>query len=105
MTDKIIGTLITCIVSGSFGYCISLIKTLSKKNKASDEALLTLLQNALTNVYFVYENIGRIPDYIYRNWLKMLSAYEALGGDDYIHILAGKMKTWDIDKTDIIKNE
>ena len=32
----------------------------------------------------------------------MLSAYEALGGDDYIHILAGKMKTWNIDKTDII---
>ena len=63
MTDKIIGTLITCIVSGSFGYCISLIKTLNKRNKASDEAL---------------------------------------GGDDYIHILAGKMKTWNIDKTDII---
>ena len=102
MLSKFILKIISCLASALFGYCVSLIKTLNKKNKASDEALLTLLQNALTNVYFVYENLGRIPDYIYRNWLKMLSAYEALGGDDYIHILADKMKTWNIDKTDII---
>ena len=102
MLSKFILTIISCVASALFGYCVSLIKTLNKKNKASDEALLTLLQNALTNVYFVYENTSKIPDYIYRNWLKMLSAYEALGGDDYIHILADKMKSWNIDKTDII---
>ena len=103
MLSKFILTIISCVASALFGYCVSLIKTLSKKNKASDEALLTLLQNALTNVYFVYENIGRIPDYIYRNWLKMLSAYEALGGDDYVHILADRMKAWDIEHTGILK--
>lgn len=102
MLSKFILTIISCLASALFGYCVSLLRNYKKKNKASDEALLTLLQNALTNVYFVYENLGKIPDYVYRNWLKMLAAYEGLGGDDYVHILADKMKNWNIDKTDII---
>ena len=107
--DKIIGTIITVLLSAALGFCISKIKDYAnKKNKdkqnenMQNEALKTMLQNSLTNTYFVYENIGKIPDYVYKNWLNLLKAYEGLDGDDYIHVLADKMKKWKIEKTDIL---
>ena len=103
MLSNFILTIISCLASALFGYCVSLLRNYKKKNKAHDVALKTLLQNTLTNTYFVYEQIGKIPDYIYRNWLNLLSAYEGLDGDDYIHILADRMKAWDIEHTGILK--
>ena len=32
----------------------------------------------------------------------MLDEYEKLEGDDYIHVLADKMKSWEIVRTDIL---
>lgn len=114
MAEKIITTIITFLVSGALGYCAKTIKTFNeraKKQKVEDKknevvqnnALVTMLQNTLTNTYFVYEQLGQIPDYVYKNWLNLLKAYEGLDGDDYIHVLADKMKTWKIVKTDILK--
>lgn len=103
MTEKIIATIITCIVSAVMGYLINLVKIANKKNKSSDIALRTLLQNTLTNTYFVYEKIGKIPDYIYKNWLNLLATYEGLGGDDYIHVLAERMKAWEIEHTGVLE--
>ena len=110
MEQTAINTTITFIVSGILGYCISVIKNYKKKlkNKEINEeiqniALQTILQSQLTNTYFVYQELGEIPDYVYRNWLNMLSIYEKLGGDDYIHTLAEKMKDWKIIKTDVLK--
>lgn len=103
MTEKIIATIITCIVSAVMGYLINLVKIANKKNKSSDIALRTLLQNTLTNTYFVYEKMGKIPDYIYKNWLNLLATYEGLGGDDYIHVLAERMKAWEIEHTGVLE--
>lgn len=110
MEQTAINTTITFIVSGILGYCLSVIKNYKKKlkNKEINEeiqniALQTILQSQLTNTYFVYQELGEIPDYVYRNWLNMLSIYEKLGGDDYIHTLAEKMKDWKIIKTDVLK--
>lgn len=113
MIDKVITTIITFLVSGALGYCVSAIKNYKEKNKKEKEeikqndnvqnqALVTMLQNSLTNTYFVYEELGEIPDYIYKNWLNLLKAYEKLDGDDYIHVLAEKMKSWKLVKTDIL---
>lgn len=85
------------------GYLINLVKIANKKNKSSDIALRTLLQNTLTNTYFVYEKMGKIPDYIYKNWLNLLATYEGLGGDDYIHVLAERMKAWEIEHTGVLE--
>ena len=74
-----------------------------KRDKIQSEALKILLQNALTNQYFVYEKEKEMYDYQYRNWLNMLAIYEALGGDEYIHELAERMKNFRIIKTDILK--
>ena len=108
--SSIISTVITFIVSTLLGYCLNAIKNYNKKieKKESNEqvqnnALKIILQSQLTNVYFVYQELGEIPDYVYRNWLNMLLIYEELDGDDYIHTLAEKMKNWKIIKTDILK--
>lgn len=105
----ILNTTVTFIVSSILGYCVSLIKNyknkLNKKNEnenIQNMALLTLLQAQLTNIYFKYEKAEEIPDYVYRNWLNLLSIYEKLGGNDYIHELAEKMKKWKIVKSGIL---
>lgn len=110
MIQTIINTVITFIISGLLGYSVSRIKIyknkLKDKNEESKllkEALMTMLQNNLTNTYYVYENVGKIPDYVYKNWTNSLKIYEQLGGNDYVHVLAEKMKEWDFEKTDILK--
>ena len=109
MTHTIINTTITFILSSILGYCVSLIKGYKKKlaEKQKNEnvqnmALLTLLKSNLTNTYFVYNELKKIPDYVYQNFLDTLAVYESLGGDGFIHTIARKMETWEITKTDIL---
>lgn len=110
MFETVMKTIISLVVSGLFGYLIGRIKDYKKKLKENKEeadmlkvAMMTMLQSNLTNTYFAYEKMKEIPDYIYRNWLNSLAIYEKLGGDDYIHTIAEKMKKWDFVKTDILK--
>ena len=107
---KIILTIVGFITTGVLGYLVAKIKSykerIESKNKEDvllKEALMTMLQSNLTNTYYVYESNETIPDYVYKNWLNMLKMYEQLGGDDYIHVLAEKIKKWDFEKTDILK--
>lgn len=110
MTQTIISTAITFIISSILGYCVSVIKQYKKKaeDKTENEklqkvALQTLLKSQLTNTYFVYQELGEIPDYVYQNFLDMLGVYESLGGNSYIHTISHKMESWKITKTDILK--
>lgn len=110
MVETIIKSVIGVLVSGALGFCISKIKnyknTIKEKEQEKEslkEAMMIMLQSSLTNTYYVYEEIGKIPDYVYRNWLNQFKVYEKLDGDDYIHVLAEKMKKWNFEKTDILK--
>ena len=109
MTHAIMNTVITFIISGALGYCVSLVKNYKSKLKKKEEnelvqneAIKAILKNQLTNVYFVYSELKQIPDYVYQNFLDLLKVYESLGGNSYIHIIAQKMKNWKITKTDIL---
>ena len=109
MTQTIIGTAITFIISSILGYCVSVIKNYKKRlndkttnEKLQNVALQTLLKSQLTNTYFVYNELKTIPDYVYQNFLDMLEVYESLGGNSYIHTIARKMEQWEITKTDIL---
>lgn len=73
--------------------------------KKQDEALKILLQTNLTKIYFKHSEKREIPDYIYRNWINQLSAYEDLGGDDYIHTLADDIKNFKLVRTDILNKK
>lgn len=109
MTQQIIGICVNFAVTGLLGYAVATIKNYKKKlgvkennEKLQNMALLTLLQTQLTNVYFLYADRQEITDYMYKNWLNLLKVYESLGGDDYVHTIADKMKSWKITRTDIL---
>ena len=109
MLHTAINTAITIIVSGALGYCTSLVKNYKKKLKEKEtnenvqnEALKAILKNQLTNIYYVYSELRKIPDYAYQNFLDLLKVYESLGGNSYIHTIAHKIENWEIVKTDIL---
>lgn len=110
MGGQVVGIVVNFVVTGFLGYTVSSLKNYKKKLRGKEEnetlqnmALLTLLQTQLTNTFFVYNEVGEIPDYVYKNWLNLLKVYESLGGDDFVHTLAEKMKSWKIVQTDILK--
>lgn len=110
MTETIIKTTISFIVTGLLGYLIGQVKNYKKKLKTKEEelglikeGLMILFQSNLTNTYYAYDKIGDIPDYVYQSWCNGLNIYERFGGDDYIHTLDAKMKQKHFIKTDILK--
>ena len=110
MIHTIIGTIITFVVSSILGYCVGLIKNYKAKlneNKKENEllktALMTILQNNLTNTFFVYNEIGKITDYVLKNWLNSFKIYKKLGGNDYVDTIKSKIDNWEITKTDILE--
>lgn len=68
------------------------IKNVETSQIAQREALKILLQAELTNKFYKYIDTGEIPSYAYKNWINLLNAYEKLGGNDYIHELASRIK-------------
>lgn len=110
MIQTILTVSVSTITGSIIGYLISILKKYKKslKQKTENEnlqniALQALLKNQLTNTYFVYNELKKIPDYAYQNFLDMLKVYESLGGDGFIHTIARKMESWEITKTDILK--
>lgn len=108
--QTIITTTLSALTGLVIGFLINKLKEYynkiennKKNNNVQNEALRLLLQSNLTNAFFVYDETKRVKDYQYKNWLNMLKIYEVLGGDDYIHELEQRMKTFDIIKTDILK--
>lgn len=108
--QTIITTTLSALTGLVIGFLINKLKeyynkieNIKKNNNVQNEALKLLLQSNLTNAFFVYDETKQVKDYQYKNWLNMLKIYEVLGGDDYIHELEQRMKTFDIIKTDILK--
>lgn len=110
MTQLFLNTTITFLLSSVLGYCLNSMKNYKNKLERKEEegeilreALMTILQNNLTNTYYKYASIEEIPDYVYKNWLNSMKMYENLGGNDYCHTLKRKIENWKIVKTDILK--
>lgn len=110
MTQLFLNTTITFVLSSVLGYCLNSIKNYKNKLERKEEegeilreALMTILQNNLTNTYYKYATLEEIPDYVYKNWLNSMKMYESLGGNDYCHTLKRKIENWKIVKTDILK--
>lgn len=104
MGEQIINTIIGYVLPAIIGFLLAKIANYKKKNDSLKTGLKTLLQSNLTNTYFYYEPYKKIPDYIYKNFLNELKAYEGLDGDDYIHTIAEHIKQWEITRTDILKD-
>lgn len=110
MLTTIINTTISTVVGLLIGFLIGKIKEYNGKikdekanNIIQNEALKLLLQNALTNAFFVYEETKMMKDYQYKSWINMFKIYKALGGNDYIDELNNRIKKFEIEKTGIMK--
>lgn len=99
MVNTIIGVVVSFVVSGLLGYLVGILKN----EKIQNKALLNLLRNDLTRIFFEYKETKQIPDYIYENFTNELEAYESLDGDGFIHTMAKQMEDWEIIKTGILK--
>lgn len=99
MINTIISVIISFVVSGLLGYIVGILKN----EKIQNQALLNLLRNDLTRIYFEYQVVKQIPDYIYENFTSELKAYESLDGDGFMHTIAKQMESWEIIKTDVMK--
>ena len=109
MFQIVINTLLSTLTGAIIGYCAKIVKDHKEKTRKEKEnenlqntALMNLLKNNLTSTYFIYNELKQIPDYVYQSFLDMLEVYEKLGGDGFIHTIAGKTEKWDIVKTDIL---
>lgn len=103
LIPTVLGALLSWLAVKYKSYKIKHNET-ENNNSVQNEALLFLLQNAITNQYFVFAATGCMEDYQYRNWLNLVHIYEKLGGDDYVHTLVEKIKKFKIKKTDILPN-
>ena len=99
----IVNTALGFITTAILGYCLGVIKKKRENEKSQNAALLTLLQNTLTNIYYVYNEVGEIPDYALKNWVNLMKAYEGLDGDDYVHELDSRIRKMKVKVTGIIK--
>lgn len=105
MVEQILKVVINYIVPLILGFLIATLKNYRKKNDGLKNGVMTMLQSNLTNTFFYYEPFKKIPDYVYKNFLNELKAYEDLGGNDYIHTIFEHMKSWEITRTDILKDD
>ena len=105
MVEQVIKTIINYVLPLILGFLISQVRNYKRKNDGLKNGVMTMLQSNLTNTYYYYEPLKKVPDYVYKNFLNELKAYEDLGGNDYVHILANHMKNWEITRTDILKEK
>lgn len=110
MLQTILNTIVTSIIGIILGYCVSVIKNYkgkiskTKENEnVQNKALLYLLQNQLTNTFYVYNELGEITDYVLKNWINSFKIYKQLGGNDYVDTLKEKMMAWKVVKTDVLE--
>lgn len=105
MLETILKSIIGYVVPAILGFLIAKVVNYHKKSDSLKEGLKTLLQSNITNMYFLYEPIKSMPDYIYRNVLNEFKAYKRLDGNDYVDSIMDKMKQWEITRTDIMKDK
>lgn len=84
MTTQIISTAITFVVSALLGYCLNMIKNYSNKDKNQEDALKCLLRSNITSKFYVYSEIGSIPQYEKQNLNYLAEAYYKMGGNSYV---------------------
>ena len=101
MVEQILKSVLGYVVPAILGFLVAKVINYKKKNDSIKEGLKTLLQSNISNTYFLYEPIKKMPDYLYKNVKNEFKAYKKLDGNDYIDDLMEKMKQWEIIRTDI----
>lgn len=70
---------------------------LKQENAADDRgALLCLLRNSVTRIYYIYLPKKQIPAHEYKNMIFLSEAYANLGGNSYVTTIVENMKDWEV---------
>lgn len=105
MIETILKAIVGYVVPAIIGFLIAKLMNYKKKNDSLKNAMMTMLQSNISNTFFLYDPIKKIPDYMYKNTLNQDKSYKELGGNDYIEAIMNKMSTWEIVRTDILKEK
>lgn len=103
MLEKVISTLIGCIVTGVFGFLVGKLKTIKSEkelylneNKTQSEAIKSLLRASMVSTYYRYKEAKKIPYYEKESWYAEFESYTQLGGNSFIKDLKLEIDTWEI---------
>lgn len=89
--ETIIVTALSTITGLVIGYLVSKIQNFSKKEKNEKTTLQALLRNAITSKYYVYTELGNIPDYERRNLIYLFEEYKKWNGNSYVKQIMEEM--------------
>lgn len=95
---KVILTVVGFIVTGTMGYLVAKVKEYRAKDTNQEEALKCLLRSAITSKYYVYSELGEIPQYERENLIYMYEQYKKMGGNSYITTIMEEIERLPIKK-------
>lgn len=87
IVELIIKSIINYIIPLLLGYFICGIKNYRKRDASQEEALKCLLRSTITSKYFVYTELGSIPDYEKENINYLAECYFSMGGNSYVQTI------------------
>ena len=89
--ETIITTTLSTITGLIIGYLIKGAKSLNQREANEKTTLQALLRNAITSKYYVYTEMGYIPDYERRNLIYLHEEYKKWKGNSYVNQIVDEM--------------
>ena len=93
MLEDLLSSLLKVVLSGAFGYLLNTVKNYKKRDKTQEEALKCLLRSTITSKYFVYTELGNIPEYEKENINYLAECYFSMGGNSYVQTIVKEINT------------
>lgn len=121
MKSQVLNTIISFVVTGGLGYCVSTIKNLTKKKKEKEDKIFLEIQNIkkeqeevkkeqmleikaeLSNKFYVYDAMEQVEDYLVISFREQCERYFKRGGNTWIHPMYDKSFEWKIKPTGYLK--
>ena len=95
---KFISASVGFITRGVLGYLVAQLKNYKKRDKSQEEALKCLLRSNITSKYYVYTELGCIPEYEKENINYLAQCYFSMGGNSYIKTIIKEINMLPIKK-------
>lgn len=89
--NTIITTLLNMLTGLVLGYLINSVKKFNKRETNEKTTLQALLRNAITSKYYVYTQLGHMPDYERRNLIYLHEEYKKWKGNSYVNQIVEEM--------------
>ena len=102
MVDEIILKFISAsvgfITTGFLGYLVARLKDYKKRDISQEEALKCLLRSIITSKYYVYTELGCIPEHEKEDVNYLAECYFSMGGNSYIKTIVKEINMLPIKK-------